>query len=114
MTPATGPLHTMTRTTPTMYWNDSCSVEELTYAIERGASGATSNPVIVLNVLKKEMHLWREHILQVIADNPTWTGSQISWKVYQDLAINGSRLLLPVYERTEHKWGRLSIQTDPA
>jgi hypothetical protein len=26
----------------TDYWNDSCSLEELTYAVERGAVGATS------------------------------------------------------------------------
>ena len=109
-----GPLHEMTQTTPTMYWNDSCSVEELNYAIARGATGATSNPVIVLNVLKKEMHLWRDRILHVIADNPTWTETQVSWQVYQELAFNGAKLLLPVYERQQHRWGRLSIQTDPA
>jgi transaldolase len=109
-----GPLHKMTMTTPTMYWNDSCSVEELGYAIARGAGGATSNPVIVLNVLKKEMHLWRERILQITADNPTWTETQVSWQVYQELALNGARLLMPVFERADRRWGRLSIQTDPA
>ena len=31
-----GPLHQMAATTATDYWNDSCSVEELTYAIARG------------------------------------------------------------------------------
>jgi transaldolase len=30
------------------------------------------------------------------------------------LALNGAKLLLPVHERTGHKLGRLSIQTDPA
>lgn len=114
MTASNGPLHEMTLTTPTTYWNDSCSVEELRYAIERGASGATSNPVIVLNVLKKEMHLWRERILQVIADHPSWAETQVSWYVYQELALSGARLLLPVHERQERRWGRLSIQTDPA
>jgi transaldolase len=64
MTTYTSPLHEMTLTTPTKYWIDSCSVEELQYALARGACGATSNPSIVLNVLKKEMHLWRDHILQ--------------------------------------------------
>ena len=49
------PLHEMALTTVTDYWNDSCSVEELTYAIERGAVGATTNPTIVLEVLRKEM-----------------------------------------------------------
>ena len=109
-----GPLHEMTMTTPTRYWNDSCSVEELQYAIARGAIGATSNPVIVLSVLKKEMHLWRDRIKQVIEENPAWTETQVSWQVYQELAVNGSRLLLPVHEREQHQFGRLSIQTDPA
>ncbi len=109
-----GPLHEMVMTTPTRYWNDSCSVEELQYAIARGAIGATSNPVIVLNVLKKEMHLWRDRIKQVIEANPTWTETQVSWQVYQELAVNGCKLLLPVHEREHYKYGRLSIQTDPA
>ncbi|MDB5077163.1 MAG: transaldolase, partial [Chloroflexi bacterium] len=47
------PLHQMTQTTPTSLWNDSASIEELTYSIEHGAVGATCNPVIVLGVLKK-------------------------------------------------------------
>ena len=68
MAAANGPLHEMTLTTPTSYWNDSCSIEELSYAIARGAEGATSNPVIVMNVLNKEMHLWRDRIGQIIAD----------------------------------------------
>ena len=49
------PLHKMTQTTPTCLWNDSASIEELTYSIEHGAVGATCNPVIVVGVLKKEM-----------------------------------------------------------
>ena len=47
------PLLRMTQETPTQYWNDSCAVDELTYAVERGATGATSNPSIVLDVMKK-------------------------------------------------------------
>jgi len=109
-----GPLHEMAATTPTQYLNDSCSVEELTYAIQRGAIGATSNPVIVGNVLKKETHLWRDRIMQVIAANPTCSETEVAWQVYRELAQNGAQLLLPVYERTGHKLGRLSIQTDPA
>jgi len=44
------PLHKMTQTTPTCLWNDSASIDELTYSIEHGAVGATCNPVIVLGV----------------------------------------------------------------
>jgi transaldolase len=109
-----GPLYQMALTTPTLYWNDSCSVEELNYAIERGAVGATSNPLIVLNVLKKEMPLWSDRIHQVIDENPAWSEIRVSSKIYEELAVNGARLLLPVFEKNQHKRGRLSIQTDPA
>jgi transaldolase len=108
------PLHQMALTTATDYWNDSCSVEELTYAIQRGAVGATSNPTIVLNVIKQEMHLWRERIAQLIATNPTWSDVDLSWKVFEEVAVKGAELLLPVFEHNHGLKGRLSIQTDPA
>jgi transaldolase len=109
-----GPLHQTAVTTPTDYWNDSCSVEELTYAIERGAVGATSNPTIVHQVLKKEMHLWKDRINEIITGNPTWGEDQVMWKVFEEVAVHGAKLLLPVFERHQGKKGRLSIQTNPA
>ena len=114
MTAWNGPLHEMASTTPTQYLNDSCSIEELSYAIPRGAVGATSNPVIVGNVLKKEMHLWRDRIRAVIDEHPTWGEIRVAWKVYEELAVAGSKLLLPTYEAAAGRRGRLSIQTDPA
>jgi transaldolase len=107
------PLHKMEMTTPTDFWNDSCSVQELTDAIDNGAVGATTNPTIVHYVLKKEMHLWKDHIYGIIRDHPTWSEVEITWKVNEDLAANGAKLLFPVFEREQHKKGRLSIQTNP-
>jgi transaldolase len=108
-----GPLNETATTTATDYWNDSCSVEELAYAIERGAVGATSNPTIVGEVLKKEMHLWRDRIGEIVAENPTWTEDEVTWKLNEEMAVRGAKLLLPVFEREHGKKGRLSIQTDP-
>ncbi len=109
------PLSPLAQTalTATDYWNDSCSIEELTYAIQNGAVGATSNPSIVLDVLKKEMHLWRERIGAIIAGNPTWNEDQIAWQIIEELAVKGAELLLPVFEREGGRKGRLSIQTNP-
>jgi transaldolase len=109
-----GPLHKMSLTTATQYWNDSCSVQELNYAIPRGAVGATTNPQILLNVLKKEMNLWENTIKSTIHDNSSWSEIQIAWKVFEDIAVHGSKLLLPVFNQYQGKKGRLSIQTDPA
>ena len=63
------PLHQMTQTTSTCLWNDSASLQELAYAIDHGAVGATCNPVIVVEVLKKEMHLWKDRIQELIRDD---------------------------------------------
>ncbi len=107
------PLHETVMTTPTDLWNDSCSLEELKYAMSHGAVGATTNPTIVLTVLKKEMDAWRERIFQIIAENPTWTEDQVTWELIEEMAVKGAEQLLPVYLRTEGKKGRLSIQTNP-
>ncbi len=107
------PLHQTVSTTATDYWNDSCSVEELTYAIGHGAVGATTNPSIVLNVLKKEMHLWKDRINQIISDNPTWAEDQVAWKLIEEMAVKGASLLKPVFDHEKGLKGRISIQTNP-
>lgn len=107
------PLHETVSTTATDYWNDSCSIEELTYAIEHGAVGATTNPTIVGQVLKKEMHLWKDRICRIIADNPTWSEDEVTWRLIEEMAVKGAELLLPVFEREQGRKGRLSIQTNP-
>ena len=109
---ALAPLH-RTTLTATDYWNDSCSIAELTYAIERGAVGATSNPTIVGEVLGKEMHLWRDRIGEMITGNPTWTEDEVAWQLIEEMAVRAGQLLLEVFEREGGLKGRLSIQTNP-
>ncbi len=107
------PLHKMTQTTPTCLWNDSASIEELTYAIEHGAVGATCNPVIALTVLNKEMHFWKDRIYELIKEMPKATEDEIGWRVVEELSIKGAELLKPIFDNQKGKNGRLSIQTDP-
>lgn len=107
-------LHQMTMEFPTDYWNDSCSQQELTYAISHGAVGATSNPTIVHNVLKQELHLWEQRIRTLINENPTWSEVEITWKLFEEMAVHGASFLKPAYEKYKGKKGRLSIQTNPA
>src|SRR5258708_5516818 len=112
-TKALSPLHETASATATDVWNDSCSIQELSYAIGNGAVGATTNPTIVLGVLKKEMAAWRGRIFEMIAENPTWSEVEIAWKLIEEMAVKGAELLLPVFEREKGKKGRLSMQTNP-
>ncbi|MBA4385478.1 MAG: transaldolase [Anaerolinea sp.] len=113
MTEYKSKLHQTVSTTLTDYWNDSCSIEELTYAIDNGAVGATTNPTIVVNVLKKEMALWQDRIHELIRENATWSESEVTWKLIEEMAVRGAELLKPIFDREKGKKGRLSIQTNP-
>jgi transaldolase len=107
------PLHKMTQTTATCLWNDSASIDELTYAIEHGAVGATCNPVIAVTVLNQEMHLWKRRIQELIEEMSKATEDEIGWRVVEELSIKGAALLKPIFDEQRGKNGRLSIQTDP-
>jgi transaldolase len=103
----------MTRTTPTCLWNDSASAKELAYSIEHGAVGATCNPVIVLGVLKQEMQIWKERILQLASEMATASEDEVGWRLVEEVSIRSARLLEPIFKEHRGKNGRLSVQTDP-
>lgn len=105
-------LETTTKFPETQIWNDSCSCKELAYCIENGGVGATTNPVIVLNVLKKELKEWEPTINQIIDDNPSYTEDEVAWQTIKAMGAKASKLLLPVFEETKGKKGRISFQTN--
>ena len=107
------PLHKMTQTTPTCLWNDSASIQELTYSMEHGGVGATCNPVIVLGVLKSELAIWKTRIEALLKEFPTADEDEIAWKVVREISVRAAALLKPVFDAQGGKNGRLSIQTDP-
>ena len=104
----------MTQTTPTALWNDSCAVTELSSSIQNnGAVGATCNPVIVLEVLQKELALWKDRIQQIIREMPKAGEDEISWALVEEMSKKGAELLKPIFDCHKGRNGRLSIQTDP-
>jgi transaldolase len=107
------PLARMARTTPTQYWNDSCAVAELDYAIARGSVGATSNPTIVGEVLRKEQVVWLPRVQVIASEQPHATDVDIAWQVIEEMAVRGAAILEPIFHRHDGRAGRLSIQTNP-
>jgi transaldolase len=106
------PLHETAATTPTDFWNDSCSIKEIEYALEHGGVGATTNPVIVGNVLKAEMEKYEGRIFELIKEMPSASEDDIAWILIEEMAIDGAKLLEPLYHETKGQKGRISIQTN--
>jgi transaldolase len=103
----------MVQGTSTDYWNDSCALDDLAYAVQRGATGATSNPSIVFEVLKKEGSYWLPRIREIAEANPTWNEIDHAWALIEEMAVRGAGVLAPVFEREHGRKGRLSLQTNP-
>ena len=85
-----------------------------TYAVARGATGATSNPTIVGEVLTQgAAPLARPHPRRSSPRTRRWTEDEVTWQLIEEISVRGSELLLPVFEREGGRKGRLSIQTNP-
>lgn len=102
----------MVKETNTGYWNDSCHLEELKYAIDRGATGATTNPAIATNVLKQDFKRYEEFIKDTVASQHTATEDQLAWMVVEHMGVMGAKLLESVFDPAKGT-GRLSLQTNP-
>ena len=107
------PLLEMTRTTPTVLWNDSADPEELATSITWGAVGATCNPVIAYTTLRRHPDVWGRRIAELAAERPTATESELGWACVQELSVAGAAQLAPAFAAEGGRNGRLSIQTDP-
>jgi transaldolase len=108
------PLRRMVDATPTDVWNDSCASAELEYAVARGATGATSNPVIVGEVMKKERDRWVPRVREIAAGNPRWSEVEVTWALIEEMGVRGAGILDPVFHAEDGRKGRLSLQTNPS
>jgi transaldolase len=93
-------------------WNDSCGSDDLAYAMSNGATGATSNPPIVLGVVRAERGYWHARA-RALASDPTLAEDRIAWRLLQEAAARGAELLEPVHAQTAGRQGRLSAQVEP-
>ena len=108
-----GPLARTVTETPTDIWNDSCAIDELEYAIAFGAVGATANPTIVMDVWKKDSGQWANRVRALAVEQPAWTEVELAWAIVDEMSARGAALLMPAFEASGGRAGRLSVQTDP-
>lgn len=96
----------------THFWVDSCAKSDLEYGIGIGAVGATTNPVIVSQVLQRELPEWEDTIRGLFADHPTATEDDVAWMLIEMMGVRGCEMLRPVYEEEKGTCGKISIQTN--
>ncbi|MCL2057567.1 MAG: transaldolase [Oscillospiraceae bacterium] len=105
-------LETTQKFPNTDYWNDSCAKSDLEYAIARGAVGATTNPIIVGSVFKRETDLWKDRVYEIIGEKPSGSEEDVAWKLIEEMGARGAGMLKSIYDKYKGKKGRISIQTN--
>ena len=110
---AESPLGRTVAEHPTDIWNDSCAVDELAYAVAFGAVGATANPTIVVDNWKKDPGRWATRVRAHAVDRREATERDLAWAIVEEMSVAAAPLLLPAFEASGGRAGRLSVQTDP-
>jgi transaldolase len=107
------PLGRTIAETATDIWNDSCNVDELAHAVGFGAVGATANPTIVVDNWRKDPDGWASRVRALALEHPAWSERELAWAIVAEMSVRAAPLLLPAFEASGGRSGRLSIQTDP-
>lgn len=93
----------------TRLWLDSIDPELVRRDAQLGATGATSNPVIVADLLKTgRFDADMEKLLRAGLDN-----SAIAWQLTDQLVRGAQEVFAPVWQRTRGDDGYVSFEIDP-
>ena len=95
--------------TGTKVWSDSVEPDVIKAAVTSGISGATSNPIIIADIIKADG--LDERIGQLIDEG--LGDAEIAWKLNDELVGDAQKAFLPTWERSRGNDGYVSFELDP-
>ncbi|MDP6449341.1 MAG: transaldolase family protein [Lentisphaeria bacterium] len=97
--------------TPTTWWHDSADPEELRVALDHGASGVTTNPILAAQALAAKPDYWNAKLHDLVPDLSPGDRAEAILNV---VTGHTARALMPVYEQTNGDAGYVCAQVNPA
>jgi transaldolase len=95
--------------TGTKLWLDSIDPDLVRSNRATGATGATSNPIIIADLLASGR--FDAEIERLVRQG--FDDSQIAWQMTDQLVRDAQRVFLPVWEQTQGNDGYVSFEVDP-
>jgi len=111
MVTKTNYLQWLTEETPTKWWHDSAIPSEIDEAIESGALGVTTNPVLTYKSLQAVPEFWQPQVDEIPEDLAPAERAEALLKLIATYAAGKFR---PVFERTGGQHGYALGQLNPA
>lgn len=75
--------------------------------------GVTTNPPLSLQAIRGRPDIWIPWVDDLVRANPHADAEVLFWKTYLEAVRRGSTMMLPIWEKSGHKFGYLSGQVDP-
>ena len=75
--------------------------------------GVTTNPRLTSKVLELIPDDVNPIVDKMIKENPAKTDYEIAWEVYKAITAEGTKLYMPLFEKSKYKRGYVSAQVDP-
>ncbi len=75
--------------------------------------GCTTNPPLAYEAIKSDPDFWNEWIAGAISDNPDLDVKEIAWLAYEETVRRGARVMMPIWEASNGRFGYISGQLDP-
>ncbi len=95
--------------TDSIWWNDSAVFTELEFALQHGAQGVTTNPVLIADAIYKDPY-WKPYLDDISTGLKKPEKTEAICKV---VTSRIAQMFLPIFERTEGLQGYVCAQVDP-
>lgn len=76
-------------------------------------TGVTTNPPLSYQAIQDDPERWQAWVIAFARQHPDLKAGQIAWELYKEIVRQGARAYLPVFERTDYRYGHLSAQVNP-
>lgn len=104
-------LQWLSKSTQSNWWQDSAELESMDEAIANGATGVTTNPLLVKRSLFGKTETWRP-FLQGIPDS--LHGSDKAEEIVRRITVEIARKFEPIYRQTDGAQGYVCAQVNPS
>lgn len=108
-------FHRVHELTPTRFWINNVTEKHAHLAIENGAVGCTQNPAYTWKMLTNEDEDARRTAFRILDKNIRLEkdDNEVIVKTQKELVEIIAKIFLPIYEKSNGKYGYVSVQGDP-
>lgn len=91
------------------WWTDTAEIQTMDEAIENGATGVTTNPILIKKSLYGNPDFWRPYLKSAVG----LEGDAKAEEILRCVTVEVAKKFLPIYEKMEGKQGFVCAQVNP-